>query len=1109
MSTPALIRPVPAEPVMDPAQALLRVGLAAGCPGGPALFSQLIAELAAGLQAPLVLAAVFADDHHDLLHTLAVHPDGPLSHHIDIAAARLPPEALPQQDFRYVRAGLRGRLGALGHAGCDEFDACAALMLRDSAGEALGVLLALDHQPVAQGQARIAEAMLTIVASRMAAEIERQRSDAAMHSVALAVSAAPSGTVFDELARMAAAILHVEIAFIACCEPARAGMLHVLAMVCDNRLLSPGDRYPIAGTPCGTVLGQRFRAYCSGLQASFPDDAEAREQSLESYAGYPLVGPDGSTLGVISVASRRPLAQVDRVRSMLEILSVRAAAEVERLRASEQQRAALEALRQREEQYRAVFESSQDGLIVWDEALRIVDVNPAALAMHRLSRQDVIGRTISARMPADYVESRLQMVRDALAGRTTHMEGVVLRPDGSSFEADLHVMPFAQAGRPHALTVLRDVTERRRNERTLRASEEQYRTIFNSSVDALVLRAADFSIVDVNASYEVMSGYSRAEVLGVDRVLANPPEAGARIRELHETALAGETVRLETQLVRRDGHCFELELRGVPTLYRDQRHVLYIGRDITQAKRAEQALRDSEEQYRAIFNASADALVLRDAQYRAVEVNPAYTLVSGYTREEVMQADHVLTQTDDALRARHRVEHDLALAGKELRFEVTITRKDGSAWQAEVRGTPMSYRGRPHVLYAVRDITERMAAERRRAELERQLRQSQKMEAIGQLTGGLAHDFNNILTSVLGYLAMAQERPAAEQDSTLGRQLAQARLAAERARDHVAQLLAFSRPHRGERRVVSAAAIARGALQLLRPNLPTSIAVEFDAPTGVHDALPTVQADAVQLEQVLMNLCLNARDAIGQHGTIRVSIGRAGPARHCASCGAWLEANRWAAIAVGDDGRGMTREVLERMFEPFFTTKDAGRGTGMGLAMVHGIVHDHGGHIHVESTPGVGSTFQVLLPEAAPGPSDADSAPASADVVSAPRMRGRVLLVEDEPMVGDYMQELLEGWGLHVTLERDAFAAERRLTTTAEAFACLLTDQTMPGITGLTLARRALRCRPGLPVVVYTGNAADIGPGELADAGVAALLRKPVDPSALRELLGELLARKP
>jgi PAS domain S-box-containing protein len=1237
-------------------------------------------------------------------------------------------------------------------------DSFAAYPLNDSAGDPLGLVVAMDRRPIAAGDADHAEAMLKIIAGRVAAEIERERTDEALRAVALAVSGSRSGTVFDELVRLLATILHVEVAFIARYEPAQPDSLRMLAMYYDGQVVQD-ITYPLAGTPCETVLGQRFRAYPSDLQALFPLDEDARQQCTVSYAGHPLVALDGSPLGIVSVAARRPIppAQIDRVEAMLKIFAVRAAAEVERLRASEAlqrseasyraifeasedaifihdwntgavldvnskaceiygytpeelrrstmaetssgvfpytaeealrhmqlaklgrcppfewqrrnkdgslhwdevrlkpamidgrphivafgreitaQKQALEDLRLREEQYRTIFESSLDGLFMWDENLRIVDVNPAGLALYGYRREDVIGRTFPKTMPQAYVRERLQMVRRAMAGETTHVETTVLRPDGTTFDADLRVMPFVQRGQAHALAVVRDISERRRRERelqrsearlratveaafdavvgmdsdglivefnaaaerifghrredvlgrplaqvmlptrrhdayeremtnlralgsgpmvgrlvettmlradgseipvelamsvaavpegnifvghlrdiserqradqALRDSEEQYRAIFNASADALVLRAADFSIVDVNATYEAMSGYSRAEVLSVDRVLANPPEVMATIRALHESALAGETVALDTQLLRRDGRRYELELRGVPIQHRGEPHVLYIGRDISKHKRAERALRDSEEQYRAIFNASADALVLRDAGYRAVEVNPAYTTLSGYTREEVMAADHVLTQADVALRARHRVDHERALAGQELRFEVTSTRKDGSTLQAEVRGTPMMYRGEPHVLYAARDITERIAAERRRGELERQLRQAQKMEAIGQLTGGLAHDFNNILTSVLGYVAMAQERPVVGEDPVLARQLGQARLAAERARDHVAQLLAFSRPRRGERRLLAPAPVARQALQLLRPNLPSSIAVECAEVCAENEPLPPVVADPVQLEQVLFNLCINARDAIRDHGTIRVRIGYSAASGHCASCSALHDDSRWVWVEVADDGRGMPPEVLERMFEPFFTTKEVGRGTGMGLAMVHGIVHDHEGHVQVVSAPGQGSVFRVLLPAAAQDTRRAEppAAPAPAAARAVPPLRGRVLLVEDESIVSDYMVDVMTGWGLEVVLERDPLAAARRLSG-EEAFDLLLTDQTMPGMTGLALSRHSMQYRPALPVLLYTGNASELGPKELADCGVCALLRKPIDGATLRPLLHELLGQ--
>src|SRR4029453_1133175 len=265
---------------------------------------------------------------------------------------------------------------------------------------------------------------------------------------------------------------------------------------------------------------------------------------------------------------------------------------------------------------------------------------------------------------------------------------------------------------------------------------------------------------------------------------------------------------------------------------------------------------------------------------------------------------------------------------------------------------------------------------------------------------------NNILTSVLGYIAMAQDRALPSEDPVLARQLDQARLAGERARDHVAQLLAFSRPRRSERGPIPPAAGGPAGPARVGPNLPSSIAVASpEVVDGNERAVPPVVADPVQLEQVLFNLCINARDAIHDHGTIRVRIGYSAAAGHCASCSAPLEGNRWVWVEVADDGSGMPRDVMERMFEPFFTTKEVGRGTGMGLAMVHGIVHDHGGHIRVVSAPGEGSVFRVLLPAAAQETRQAENvaAPAPTAASCAAPLQGRVLLVEDEAMVSEFM----------------------------------------------------------------------------------------------------------
>jgi signal transduction histidine kinase/CheY-like chemotaxis protein len=405
----------------------------------------------------------------------------------------------------------------------------------------------------------------------------------------------------------------------------------------------------------------------------------------------------------------------------------------------------------------------------------------------------------------------------------------------------------------------------------------------------------------------------------------------------------------------------------------------------------------------------------------------------------------------------------------------------------------------------LRDITARCQAEAERSALEAQLRQAQKMEAVGQLTGGIAHDFNNILTSVMGYVVLGQERAEQLSDGTLVRQLAQAHLAAQRARDLISQMLAFSRRQKGDPRPLALTPLTRQTLRLLRSTLPSTISLDaqwMDADAAGDEAW--VVADPVQLEQILFNLCINARDAMDGVGGITVRLGRTDGARlQCASCRGVVESRQWVELRVSDTGPGIAADVLDRIFDPFFSTKLPGQGSGMGLAMVHGIVHDHGGHVLVDTAPGEGATFTILLPPVPPADRSATPRVHAAD--EAPLPPADVLLVEDDPAVGDYLQEQLANWGLRITLLRDPLAALRWLVDPPVEPNLLLTDLTMPGMTGLQLAREARRLRPDLPVLLVTGNATHFGSEELAASGVALALKKPVDPAVLKGSLRKLL----
>jgi signal transduction histidine kinase/ActR/RegA family two-component response regulator len=434
---------------------------------------------------------------------------------------------------------------------------------------------------------------------------------------------------------------------------------------------------------------------------------------------------------------------------------------------------------------------------------------------------------------------------------------------------------------------------------------------------------------------------------------------------------------------------------------------------------------------------------------------------------------------------------------------MTASRSNGERFFIEVRTIPVRYRGATHAITVARDITVRMAAEVERARLEEQLRQAQKMEAIGHLAGGIAHDFNNILTGILGYLVLATEHPEAAGSVNLQRYLEQAQASALRARDLIQQLLTFaSRGRRGDRSALALSDVVADARDLVRSAMPSALEIRMTI-----DEVPAVVADKVQIEQVLLNLCINARDALHGLGTVNVtvqSIDAAGLV--CASCRTRI-AGEFVQLAVSDTGPGIPPDVLKRIFEPFYSTKAAGKGSGMGLAVVHGIVHEHGGHVVVDTFTAQGTTFRILLPPA--DGSAAVSVPASPvgawSRTASAMLHGRVLVVDDEPSVAQFMRELLGSWGLVTSVARDAEEALSMLRVDPDTYDLVITDQTMPQMSGLELAEAISRMAAAPPVVLYTGYADAIDTAMLSAAGVKALVRKPLESGELRAAITRCL----
>ena len=380
-------------------------------------------------------------------------------------------------------------------------------------------------------------------------------------------------------------------------------------------------------------------------------------------------------------------------------------------------------------------------------------------------------------------------------------------------------------------------------------------------------------------------------------------------------------------------------------------------------------------------------------------------------------------------------------------------------------------------------------------ELEIQLQQAQKMEAIGTLAGGIAHDFNNILSAILGYTELAMID--SDRESAIYQYLQEVIRGSERAKDLVKQILTFSRQAERERKPIQLKLISKEVIKFLRASLPTTIEIRQEIES---DSL--VMADPTQMHQLLMNLCTNAGHAMGERGGLLVVklidvVVEGGEAGETAD----LSPGRYIELTVGDTGHGMPTHILDRIFDPFFTTKQKGEGTGMGLSVVHGIVGSYGGKITATSQAGKGSTFKVYLPTV-----ERVETPFFLNVDAVQNGTGRILLVDDETSLVDIGKQMLESLGYRVTGRTSSHEALELFKSKPDSFDLVITDMTMPNMTGDELAKELMRIKPEIPVILCTGYSARINQKRARAMGIRALVPKPVlrkDIAAtIRDVLG-------
>ena len=811
-----------------------------------------------------------------------------------------------------------------------------------------------------------------------------------------------------------------------------------------------------------------------------------RPHQLQAAANIPIIR-GAECVGVLGIARTQPgLPYTDEEIQQGVLLARMAALVVHNASTYE------EAVRENEEKFRGVFDQSPIIIaLVSVPDSRIVELNSAALAAFGYTRDEVLGKT-----PAElglWVDLPLREVyleKLRAAGSVTGFESQMRRKNGETFTVLNSGCIVSLGGQPFNIVSLQDITLRKQSEAARDRSLALIRATLESAADGILVVNADGHIATYNQVFAelwqieyhetVDRGQEERLLQRILQQLVVPEDFLVSVRDVYARS-ADEVFDV---LRCKDGRVFERYSR--PQLVADQpAGRVWSFRDTTEQRQAEAALRESEERFRVLADVSPVGIFSSDPQGRTTFVNRRWCEIAGMSAAQAMG--------DGWRTALHPDDVDRVLAawnaavqtGESVATEFRFVRPDGSVtWlvgQSRVQTRPDG--SRAGYVGTITDVTSLKHAEEEQRKAEAHLRHAQKMETLGTLAGGIAHDFNNILTGTFGFVDLARlELPEAHRAHAW---LDRISASSQRARDLVRQILTFSRKQEGKRSPQRLHIVVAEALRLLQSTIPPIIELE----ARISPEAPAVLADATQIHQIVVNLCTNAWHAMPPGGgriTVTLeawTVDAAQAANHPE-----LHPGPHVRLAVTDNGSGMDAQTLEHIFEPFFTTKATGSGTGLGLAVVHGIVKLHTGAITVRSAVGTGTTFELFFP-AFDG--DVTAVPfASAQI---PRGAGeRVMLVDDDAVSGFAIEKLIETLNYSVKRFNRPEEALATFATAPEVWDLVVSDLAMPGMNGDELVGRMLRIRPDLPVVIVTGFIETARQQLLEKTHARAVLHKPV-----------------
>ena len=738
---------------------------------------------------------------------------------------------------------------------------------------------------------------------------------------------------------------------------------------------------------------------------------------------------------------------------------------------------------------RQVIDASPYTIYVKDKEGRYILVNKKMAESHNTTPKKLVGKTdLSVAKNWLTTPEKIKKFRESELNVINGKKPMFIKEDkftfldGSERWFQTIKSPISLKDNPDCLMgVAVDITERKQAEISL-INEKLISEEYINSLPGLFYIFDEERFIRWNKEWIRITGYSNEELsqmYGTDFFEGKDKELIAK--RMQEVFINGSS-EAEADIITKNGKRIPYYFSGMRKEFNGKPHLIGLGIDITELKEAEKALQESEEKYRLIVENANDGIEISQND-KIFFANSCFANMLGYTNEEIknIPISKIFTEqgTRELIERNEKRDKGQPLPNH---YETTFRKKDGTIIDVDIKYEIIQYKNEPATFAIIRDITLRKQVEKEKEILEKQLRRSQKLETIGTLAGGIAHDFNNILAPIMGYTDMALLN--LEKTNPLYDDLQHVLKGAHRAKDLVKQILLFSKQSEKERQPLALQSIVKKALKFIRPSIPTIIEIQ----QRIDDSCAKVQADATQINQVIINLCTNAWQVMEEKGgTLTIELIQVNIDTSTAKLYPNLNEAEYVKLSVTDTGPGMDEETQERIFEPFFTTKTLDKGTGLGLSVVHGIVRGHKGDIHVHSRIGKGTTFHVYLPTI-----KSEETSIKTEDVEIFGGSECVLVVDDELAVSELVKRILENFGYKAKVFKNGLDALQAFKKKPGEFDLIISDLTMPKMTGLDLADRLHKEYPDFPVMIMTGFGDSLTETTRERYGIKNVISKPI-----------------